>query len=50
MIVIFGLRFLLIDWLSFEEGCRGWGSFEIDVQGQGGGRCLDLDGQRGRGS
>ena len=48
IIVILGLCFLLIDWLSFgEEGGGGAGGFslELDVQGQGGGRILDVDGQ-----
>ena len=38
MIVILGLCFLLIDWLSFGEGGGGWGiRLKLDVQGQGGG-------------
>ena len=43
MIVILGLCFPLIDWLSFGEkkGVR----LKLDVQGQEGGRILDVDGQ-----
>ena len=51
IIVILGLCFLLIDWLSFEEeggGGAGGVSLELDVQGQGGGRILDVDGQEDR--
>ena len=43
MIVILGLCFLLTDWLSFAEGegvC-----LKFNVQGQGGGRILDVAGQ-----
>ena len=42
--------FLLIDWLSFgerEEGGRI--RLKLDVQGQGGGRILEVDGQGGWG-
>ena len=39
IIVILGLCFLLIDWLSFGEEKRG--------EGQGGGRILDVAGLRG---
>ena len=46
MILILGLWFLLIDWLSFGEGVR----LKLDVQGQGGGLILDIDGQGGGGS
>ena len=44
------LCFLLIDWLSFEEG-KGGGRvrLKLHVQRQGGGRSLDVDGQGGRG-
>ena len=35
-----GLCVLLIDWLSFVGGVR----LKLDVQGQGGGRILDVDG------
>ena len=51
MIVMLGLCFLLIDWLSFEEGGRV--RLELDVQCQEGGNILDVDGQGvkgGRGS
>ena len=47
MIVIFGLCFLLIDWLSFEEGGEGF-HLKLDVQDQAGGRSFDLDEQGGR--
>ena len=43
-IVILGLCFILIDWLSF-----GVGGVRLNVQGQGGGRILDVDGQGGWG-
>ena len=43
MIVMLGLCFLLIDWLSFEEG--GGVRLKLDVQCQEGGRILDVDGQ-----
>ena len=48
MIVILGLCFLLTDWLSFAEGegvC-----LKCDVQGQEGGRILDVAGQVWMGS
>ena len=48
MIVMFELCFLLINWLSFREGA-GVG-LKLDVQCQGGGRILDLEGQGGGGS
>ena len=44
MIIILGLCFLLIDWLSFGEGK---GPLKLDVQGQVGGRILDVAGQGG---
>ena len=48
MIVILGLCCLLIDWLPFENG--RWGvRLKLDVQGQRGGRILDVDGKRGWG-
>ena len=52
IIVILGLCFLLIDWLSFGKGGGGGGgeSFKVDVQGQGGGRILDVAGKGGGGS
>ena len=52
IIVIYGLCFLLIDWLSFGKGGGGGGgeSFKVDVQGQGGGRILDVAGKGGLGS
>ena len=39
---------LFTDWLSFEEGGR-WLRLEMDVQGQGGERILEVDGQGGWG-
>ena len=43
--VILGLYFLLIDWLSFGEGEGGRGAFEIGRPRSSGGRMLDVDGQ-----
>ena len=43
MIVMLGLCFLLIDWLSFEEGGRV--RLKLGVQCQEGGKILDVDGQ-----
>ena len=43
MIVIIGLCFLLIDWLSFGDRVH----LELDVQSQAGGQSLDVDGQGG---
>ena len=37
--VMLGLSFLLIDWLSFGVGV---GRLKLDVQGQVGGRILDV--------
>ena len=45
-IVILGLCFILIDWLSFGVGGV---RLKLDVQGQEGGRILDVDGQGGWG-
>ena len=39
--VIFGLCFLLIYWFSFGGGI----CLKLDVQGQGGGNILDVNGQ-----
>ena len=47
IIVILGLRFLLIDLLSFGEG---WVRLKLNVQGQGCGRILEVACQGGRGS
>ena len=44
MIIILGLCFLLTDWLSFGEGR---GPLKLDVQGQVGGKVLDVAGQGG---
>ena len=38
--------FSLIYWLSFGNGLR----LKLDVEGQGGGRTLGVDGQEGGGS
>ena len=47
IIVILGLCFLLFDCLSSEEaGGRGV-CLKLNVQGQGGGRILDVDEQMG---
>ena len=43
MIVMLGLCFLLIDWLSFEEGGRV--RLKLDVQCQESEKILDVDGQ-----
>ena len=49
IIVILGLCFLLFDCLSSEEaGGRGV-RLKLNVQGQGGGRILDVDEQMGWG-
>ena len=40
------VMFSLIDWLSFGKGLR----LKLDVEGQGDGRTLDVDGQEGGGS
>ena len=41
----------LNDWLSFEEGERMGGiGLKLDVQAQGGGRILNVDGQGSGGS
>ena len=45
--VILGLCFLLTDWLSFREGEKV--RLKLDVQGQEGGRILDVVGQGGGG-
>ena len=45
--VILGLCFLLTDWLSFREGEKV--RLKLDVQGQEGGRILDVVGQGGWG-
>ena len=44
--VILGLCFILIDWLSFGERR---GRFKLDVKGQGDGRILNVVGQEGWG-
>ena len=47
IMVILGLCFLLTDWLSFREGEKV--RLKLDVQGQEGGRILDVVGQGGWG-
>ena len=41
--------FLLIDWLSFGQSDGEVVCLKLDVQGQRGGRILDVDGQGGWG-
>ena len=45
--LILELCFLLIDWLSFGE--KGGVRLKLDVQGQGCGRIVDVNGQGGGG-